>query len=273
MDYLCQNPGWAGHLKYRGWKTVSVRSADGRHSVQVFILRLLWWPFSMMKVQRSCYDPDFNDLAKIRKKYWVVSSVIEPAKIQNLQSFLKAGYRQSRFPFLATSTYVNDLSKDERVLWKNLSQNARRLIIKNKNIDIDEPDIKTFCKLWGKSSKIWIMTEGEVDNLIKCFDGKVRLVLSKINGECQSGLMIIYSKDTANYYMTWTTEAGRVSGAHYRLVWEEMMKAKKLGYKYFDFQGVYDERWPQKKWRGFTEFKRRFGGRLVRFPGAFSRIL
>ena len=71
--------------------------------------------------------------------------------------------------------------------------------------------------------------------------------------------------------MTWTSEVGRQSGAHYKLVWEELLKAKEMGMKYFDFEGVFDPRWPQKKWIGFTEFKRRFGGKLVQFPGGFSR--
>ena len=117
------------------------------------------------------------------------------------------------------------------------------------------------------------MKADEVENLIKSFKGKVRLVVSRVGDEYHSGLMIVYSKDTANYYMTWTSEAGRKSGAHYKLVWDEMLRAKKMGLKYWDFEGVFDPRWPQKRWKGFTEFKRRFGGKLVQFPGGFFRWL
>ena len=227
----------------------------------------------MMKIQRSNYDPDFKELGKIKRKYWVANSIIEPQRVQNPESFKKAGYKLTHFPYLAMSTYINDLSKSEKELWKGLSENAKRLITKNKEIKVEEADPEKFCKLWKKSSKIWIMKPAEVSNLIKSFKGKVRLVLSKVGKEYHSGLMVIYSKDTANYYMTWTSDLGRNSGAHYKLVWEEMLLAKKRGVKYFDFEGVFDARWPQKKWHGFTEFKRRFGGKLVQFPGGYFRWL
>ena len=85
-----------------------VKAADGKHSMQVFILRLGWWPFSMLKVQRSNYDPDFKELAEIKRKYWVASSIIEPQRVQSPEAYKKAGYRLTRFPYLAVSTYLND---------------------------------------------------------------------------------------------------------------------------------------------------------------------
>lgn len=273
MEDIRQNKGWAGHLKHKNWKTVRVKSADGRHFMQAFILRLGWWPFTMMKIQRSNFDPDFRDLARIKRKHWVANSIIEPQRVQNPEAFKKAGYRLTHFPYLAMSSYINDLTKSEKEIWQGLSENAKRLINKNKETIIEEASPEKFCELWKKSSKIWIMKPDEVGNLIKSFKGKVRLTVSRIGKEYHSGLMTIYSKDTANYYQTWTSEAGRGSGAHYKLVWEEMLKAKKAGMKWFDFEGIFDPRWPQKKWVGFTEFKRRFGGKLVQFPGGFFRWL
>jgi len=81
------------------------------------------------------------------------------------------------------------------------------------------------------------------------------------------------TKDTANYYHTWTSKHGRVSGAHYKLVWDSILQAKKEGLMFYDFEGIYDSRWPQKKWKGFTEFKKKFGGEVVQFPGSYFRWL
>jgi hypothetical protein len=273
MEDIRQNQGWAGHLKHRGWKTVQVKASDGKHRMQAFILRLGWWPFSMMKVQRSNYDPDFGDLKRIKRKHWVANSIIEPQRVEDPEAFRKAGYHLTKFPYLAVSTYINDLTKSEKELWKGLSENAKRLIKKNDKVLIEEAEPEKFCELWKKSSKIWIMKPDEVRGLIKSFKGKVRLIVSRVENDYHSGLMVIDSKDTANYYMTWTSEVGRKSGAHYKLVWEEMLKAKRRGLKYWDFEGIFDPRWPQKKWLGFTEFKRRFGGKLVQFPGGFFRWL
>jgi hypothetical protein len=273
MEDIRQTKGWGGHLKHHGWKTVKIKSLDGKHFMQAYILRLSWWPFSMMKLQRSNYDPDFQKLREIKRKYRVVNSIIEPQQVLDPEAYKKAGYRLTKFPYLAVSTYINDLTKSEKELWRGLSENAKRLIKKNGETVIEEIDPEKFCRLWKKSAKIWIMKSGEVRNLIKSFKRKVRLVVSRVGDEYHSGLMVVYSKDTANYYMTWTSGVGRKSGAHYKLVWEEMLRAKKAGVKYFDFEGVFDPRWPQKRWIGFTDFKRRFGGELVCFPGGFSRWL
>lgn len=273
MQDLRQNPAWGEHLKYKGWKADWVKSSDGRHKIQLFVLRLGWWPFSMMKVQRSNFDPDFTDLKRLKKKYFVANSIIEPQRVQCPEYFGKAGYRKTRFPYMAMSTYINDLTKSEKEMWSGLSENAKRLITKNKETKIIETSPEVFCNLWKKSTKIWIMKPGELDHLLTVFKGKAKLVLSQVGEDFHSGLLVIYTKDTAFYYQTWTSEAGRKSGAHYKLVWEEILRAKKEGLKYFDFEGVYDERWPQKKWKGFTEFKRRFGGELVRFPGGYFRWL
>lgn len=273
MEDIRQNVAWGGHLKYHHWKTIRIKAADGKHSMQAFILRLGWWPFTMMKIQRSSFDPDFRELKRIKRKYWVANSVIEPQRVQDPEAYKRAGYYITRFPYLAMSTYINDLTKSEREIWSGLSENAKRLIKKNEKVTVEEVPSKKFCDLWKKSSKIWIMQPVEVENLLKSFKGDARLVVSRTGDVYHSGLMVIYSKDTANYYMTWTSEAGRKSGAHYKLVWEEMKRAKKKGKKYWDFEGIFDPRWPQKKWVGFTDFKRRFGGKLIHFPGSYFRWL
>lgn len=49
------------------------------------------------------------------------------------------------------------------------------------------------------------------------------------------------------------------------------MWAKKRGCKIFDFEGIYDERFPNKSWLGFTHFKKSFGGYEVSYPGTYTK--
>jgi len=49
--------------------------------------------------------------------------------------------------------------------------------------------------------------------------------------------------------------------------------AKKMGCKIFDFEGIYDDRFPLKSWLGFSRFKKSFGGLEVEYPGAYSKFL
>lgn len=273
MEDIRQTEAWGKYLSDKGWRTETVKAADGIHKMTAFIVPLGILGFTMMKLQRSEYDPDWSDLARVKKKNRVASSIIEPTNIQDTLGYAMAGYKLTRFPYLATKTYIVDLTQSEKQLWEHLSENARRMILKNKKVSIEETDVNTFFNLWKKWSKVWTMKPKEIESLQKHFGKKVSLIVSREANKYHSGLLLIKTRDTANYYQTWTSEEGRLSGAHYKLVWTEMLKAKREGLKYFDLEGIFDERWPQKRWLGFTEFKRRFGGKMVSFPGSFFRWL
>jgi lipid II:glycine glycyltransferase (peptidoglycan interpeptide bridge formation enzyme) len=53
--------------------------------------------------------------------------------------------------------------------------------------------------------------------------------------------------------------------------WEAIRLSKKKGSSIYDFEGIYDSRFPLKTWRGFTRFKKSFGGKEIKYPGAFVK--
>lgn len=273
MEDIRQTQSWKDYLQDKGWQVVSIRAEDGRHKMNAFIVPLGLFGLKMMKIQRSDYDPNWTELKKIKREHRVVSSVIEPQRVQDLLGYRMAGYRLSKVPYLATKTYLVDLTQTKEQLWKRLSENARRQVVKNEKTVIEEVGPEEFFFLWKKNSKVWTMKLKELISIINRFKGKGKLIVSRTGSEFHSGLLILHTSDMANYYQTWTSEKGRQSGAHYKLVWEEMLRAKKEGLSFFDLEGVYDPRWPQKRWVGFTEFKRRFGGAEKVFPGSFFRWL
>ena len=128
-----------------------------------------------------------------------------------------------------------------------------------------------FYKAWKGSSKTWLMGEERFNKLLDAFGNKASLWVSENDGKFLSGILLLKSKDTANYFQTWTSEKGRKLGAHYHLVWRVLLECKSKGLRWFDFEGVLDERWPQKKWAGFSEFKKKFGGEIVTYPGSFTK--
>ncbi len=270
MDFR-QSKGWGEYLKTRGWKVDFVKSENGKKRLQVLIFRLGWWPWSLLKLQRNEVDPDFADLRRLRKKHRGIQTVIEPLKIQSIESYRRAGYGRSKVPFLATKTVVVDLSQDEQQLWKRMSENAKRLIKANERISVEEVGAEEFHELWKKNSKVWVLNLTELKNLLKAFGKNGRICVARDSKGVHSGLLSIQTEDVVNYFQTWTSELGRKSGAHYKLVWEEILRARKTGAKYFDFEGIYDEEYPIRKWKGFTEFKKKFGGEIVHHPGCFTR--
>jgi lipid II:glycine glycyltransferase (peptidoglycan interpeptide bridge formation enzyme) len=65
---------------------------------------------------------------------------------------------------------------------------------------------------------------------------------------------------------------GRSTLSQYTLLWNGILWAKKNGYKIFDFEGIFDPRFPDKNWKGFTHFKRSFGGEEVIYPGCYTKL-
>lgn len=271
MIDIRQTVGWTKYFRSKGWLSDEVRSADGKHKLKVLIFRFGWWPWKMLKLQRHNFDPDFEDLRRLKKKHHVIQTVIEPLVIQKKNIYKKYGFRSTVMPYLPLVTVLVDLKKSKEKLWKELSENARRLIKKNKNVKIETVTAEKFYPLWKANAKVWIITLGELKSLLKSFEDKVSLVVSHDNRGYHSGLIVINTADTANYFQTWTSDLGRKSGAHYKLVWEEILKAKKKGLKLFDLEGIFDNEHPIKRWKGFTEFKKKFGGDVVRHPGSFSK--
>jgi len=271
MTDFRQVADWGEYLKTRGWKTDYVKSKDGKKQLQVLVFKLWGWPLSMIKLQRNEIDPDFDDLKRLRRKYHALQTVIEPLKILNEENYIRAGFKKSKSPFLATKTVVVDVTAEEKELWNRLSENAKRLIKKNAEMVVEDTDEKTFRREWKKYSKVWILSEKELGNLMRSFGKRAHLCVIR-NGEgFHSGILILETRDVTNYFMTWTSDLGRKSGAHFRLVWEEILRAKRTGKKYFDFEGIYDPEFPIKNWKGFTEFKKKFGGAIVTHPGSFTK--
>lgn len=273
MEDLRQCKAWGRYLETQHIKMVDIPAEDGFHVLKGILMPLNMLGLNMLKIQRSEHDPNWKDLTKLKKKHWVVSSIIEPTKVQNADDFKVAGYRLSNFPYLATKTVVVDLRPSKKELWKNMTENAKRLVKKNEKLEIVEVSPEVFLEDWKKWAKIWTMKISELKELKRVLKKKVRFLEGRINGIPHSGLLIVRTSDTANYLHSWTSEAGRESGAHYKLVWEEFLRSKKKRLSFFDFEGIYDSRWPQKKWLGFTEFKKKFGGKEVTFPGCFFRWL
>jgi lipid II:glycine glycyltransferase (peptidoglycan interpeptide bridge formation enzyme) len=57
------------------------------------------------------------------------------------------------------------------------------------------------------------------------------------------------------------------------VAWNAIMSSKKEGKKIFDFEGIYDERFPLNSWKGFSRFKNGFGGNVVSYPGCLSKTI
>lgn len=80
-----------------------------------------------------------------------------------------------------------------------------------------------------------------------------------------AGILLLFYDQIAYYWFASSLPLGKKLFAPTLLVWEALKLSKKRGCQVFDFEGIYDERFPKasSSWRGFTKFKEGFGGKKI----------
>lgn len=191
---------------------------------------------------------------------------VEPLSKRRLE------FKLSNWPLLGTKTLRVDLRPSEEEIVKSFKKDCRytlkKLLISNYLISNDQFD--KFYEIWKRSArrkKLWIPPVKDYWALVKAF-GKKCFCLTI--GD-QAGAVILTHKKTAFYYYAGATAEGTRLDYPYLVVWEAMKEAKKRRCKVWDFEGIFDKRWPNKGWVGFSHFKKSFGGKEIEFPGSFEK--
>lgn len=262
-------PEWGKWLIKIGWRVERVGLIK-RGSFPAYIRKIPLIPFSIIKIQRFNEQLEAKEIEQLKKKYRAIYVALEPTGEELVGEWLRQGYRVEKSPFLPSKTLVIDLTKPKQKLWEELSDNARR-IIKKSEVKSEKTNEEEFYAGWKRWSPVVTLSKGQFEAMVKVFGKKITFWASRKAEEILSAVMLIESDERAHYFQTWTSKQGRKIGAHYLLVWRTILWAKKKGKKYFDFEGVYDKRFPMKRWRGFSEFKKKFGGKIVSYPGCVSR--
>jgi lipid II:glycine glycyltransferase (peptidoglycan interpeptide bridge formation enzyme) len=175
---------------------------------------------------------------------------------------------------LPSKTLLLDLTLNKEKLFDQLKKDARYPLRKSNQLSVISyqlNNIKKFRETWSKSVglKRYIPKLENLLSLKKVFKDK-SLFITDVNKN--SGAIFLISDKTAYYWQAFTNKEGRKAFAQYKIVWEGILWAVDMGAKVFDFEGIYDERFPNKSWLGFSHFKKSFGGRVVEYPGAFVKL-
>lgn len=213
-------------------------------------------------------------------KYEPFQFVIEPRYSSHIIHLTTHNFRQNRNYFVPSKTIQIDLTKSKNQLLQEMHYKTRYNIKKEANLPHltfhISKDIFSFADFWQecaiKQRGMFLSQKTEIIGIYKAFGKKAQIILVQNKKEILSGVLLICTKDTAYYMYAASTIDGKKLFAPTINVWEAIKLAKKLGYKIFDFEGIYDERFPIKTWQGFTRFKKSFGGSEIEYPGAFVKF-
>jgi len=284
MIDIRQTSQYANYLKKIGWEVERV--AD----INYFIKKI---PIlgSVLKIQRP-QEIRLNKIREFAKQYRSFQIIIEPRTELDMEFLSSVGFRLSRSPYLPTKTLILDLTLSTTRLLGSMQKDARVAIVRTKGpklIFIDQEKVAkaeankvvkssknlqytigAFREAWKKAvgAKRYVPPLPHLTALKQTFKNNCLFVLAEDNS---SGAIFLTGDKIAYYWQAFTNKEGRKKLAQYKIVWEGIKWAKARGAKVFDFEGIYDERFPNKSWLGFTHFKKSFGGYEVAYPGCMIK--
>ncbi len=278
MNDIRQTIDYANYLSKIGWQVE--RFAGINYFIKPLALRAplikkLFLVGSIIKIQR----PEEIRIQKIRelaRKYRALQIIIEPKTQLDARFLSSVGFKSSKNPFLPTKTLQIDLTRSKRKIFRKLKKETRLAIRKTNKLETCEKEIekeiKDFRNAWKKAVglKRYVPSLDHLIRLKKSFKKKSFFLTTK---EMSSGAIFLLADSVAYYWQSFTSKGGRQNLAQYKIVWEGLLWAKKMGARVFDFEGIYDERFPNKSWLGFTHFKKSFCGYEVEYPGTFIKNL
>jgi len=269
MTDIRQTLQYAKYLRQIGWEVERLSETN-------YFIKKVPLLGSVLKLQRP-EELRYNDIKLLSAKHKAFQIIVEP-KAELDAKFLKSvGYKLCRSPYLPTKTLQLDLTKSENIILVNLKKDARYLVRKTKNNKCKEiENIEEFRNAWKKSVglKRYVPPLSHLLALKKSFGKNSLFISAGLPAEAlaQAGAIFLIGDRIAYYWQAFTNKEGRKVSAQYQIVWQGILWAKKLGAKVFDFEGTYDKRFPNKSWKGFTHFKKSFGGHEVYYPGTFTKI-
>ena len=269
-----QSKFWQVYLEKLGWKIIEMGET------RVYVRKI---PFgSVMKVPRVESPINFNEIEKIAKKEKTFFVKIEPNVIsedKSLSTTLKSkGFVEDSWSLQPTKTIEINLLPTEGELLQNMEKDTRYSVRRSQREGVHvekSQDIDTFVKLHIQTSKrqrFWVSTNDSKSLWSSLPKENKTILLAKKDGEILAGAFLIFYEGKAYYYQAGSSAKKRELLATYLVVWEAIKLAKANGCEKFDFEGIVDKRIKvTKKWKGFTHFKRGFGGYEVEYLGSFVK--
>jgi peptidoglycan pentaglycine glycine transferase (the first glycine) len=186
-----------------------------------------------------------------------------------------AGWRPAP-PIQPSSTRVIDLTPDEETLFRDLRKKWRQYVNKARSggivvVDADGDRLGEFYRIYRETAEragFLIRTEAAYRDVWEAYrpSGRARLLFAQTaEGEPQATLFLVRCGSRVVEPYGGMTAAGADSRANYLLKWEAIRSSREQGATSYDLWGLATG--------GIAHFKTGFGGREVRYIGAWDLTL
>ncbi len=181
-------------------------------------------------------------------------------------------------PWVPWSSIKVDLSLDGTTVLKNMKGSWRRalgkaqkkgLSIENSNSDrafkimLERYDQECNKRGFSHPSPDFVKAVRNASENHK----KIQILFAKMDQQRISGLLNIGYGDTCYQLIAWNSSVGKCYDSHRLLLWESLLLAKKMGYRWYDLGGVNEIIRP-----GVAQFKKGIGGHKYVYIGRFEAV-
>ncbi|MBI2617449.1 peptidoglycan bridge formation glycyltransferase FemA/FemB family protein [Candidatus Gottesmanbacteria bacterium] len=245
------------------------------------------FPFvgNFAKMPRPNFPLSISKLKKYMKSQNVFRLKLSPflqtrsrKYVQAKKSLSSNGFSIDANPFNPTTTIQINLERETEKIFQSFSEAKRRGVrraLKHGVQIYETSDIFSFIAIRKHQYRpLGFLITREMQCLWENFFPEKATLLLAYTKEKRAiaGILLLISNKTAYYWYASALTEGKKLFAPTLLVWEALKVSKRKRCSIFDFEGIYDERFPKasKSFRGFTKFKEGFGGEKVIFSENFT---
>jgi len=283
---LYQSWEWGEHKKRTGWQPERwIFETGGNQDFWIcqFLvkknplgIRLVWAPGGPCRCSSSPWAP------KIAQGLWQVAKAGNPwtyfrcdpyepleAKFSGSPEKTAPLCRPRMILNSATSVWL-ELGDSDETLFQGMDKNHRYRLRQALKAELTWSHKKTRILSQVreiKSIRTALPTPGEIENLVNDLGSKTQLTIGYLDGMPVAGALCLLQGNRAWYSYAGCNLQGRKVSASYALVLEAAKEARRMGAKHLDLAGIS----PGKaRYAGVNDFKKGFGGRVVRFSGEWE---
>jgi lipid II:glycine glycyltransferase (peptidoglycan interpeptide bridge formation enzyme) len=295
-SYL-QLSGWAQVKAVNGWSATRLVAAAGQELVgaQVLVRRprplpwgfayaprgpvaAVWSPVSIAAFAEACRTTLARGTQRV--SHVRIDPEIEADGPLDRDGELRRGLRAAGFrpaaPIQPNASRIIDLTPDEDALWGDLRKKWRQYVNKARSagitvVDADGDRLPEFYRIYRETADragFLIRTEQAYRDVWDAFRprGLARLLFAQTpDGEPLATLFLVRCGPRVVEPYGGMTAAGGDSRANYLLKWEAIRTSREAGATSYDLWGLATG--------GIAHFKTGFGGREVRYIGAWDLVL
>jgi lipid II:glycine glycyltransferase (peptidoglycan interpeptide bridge formation enzyme) len=296
-SYL-QLSAWAGVKAANGWsghRIVADGAGDGPIGAQILVRRPRPMPWAFAYAPRGPVATAWTPAAieafteRVRADLGATAGRVSHVRIdpeieadgpldpdRALRLALRAAEWRPAPAIQPASTRVIDLTADEGALWGDLRKKWRQYVNKARTggvvvVDADGDRLGDFYRIYQETAAragFLIRTEDAYRDVWEAYRpaGRARLLFAQTaDGEPVATLFLVRSGPRVVEPYGGMTAAGADSRANYLLKWEAIRSSREQGATSYDLWGLATG--------GIAHFKTGFGGREVRYIGAWDLVL